>query len=123
MLTRLEQRLPLLTRGPRDLPERQRTLRATIEWSYQLLEAEEQTLFARLAVFAGGCTLQAAEQVCDASLETLDSLVDNSLLQHRSDRYEMLETIREYAREQLDQSGEADTVGRRHAQRLLDLLR
>jgi len=79
-LARLEQRLPLLVGGPRDLAERQRTLRATIDWSYQLLTSDERTLFARLAVFVGGCTLEAADAVCDASLEALDTLVDSSLL-------------------------------------------
>src|SRR2546421_2207358 len=80
MLSRLDQRLPLLTGGPRDAPERQRTLRATIAWSYELLGADEQQLFACLAVFAGGCTLEAAEQVCEADLDTLQSLVDKSLV-------------------------------------------
>jgi predicted ATPase len=70
LLARLEQRLPVLTGGPRDLPERQRTLRATIEWSYALLDPVEQRALARLSVFAGGCTLDAAEQVCDTSPET-----------------------------------------------------
>jgi predicted ATPase/DNA-binding SARP family transcriptional activator len=115
LLTRLEQRFPLLTGGPRDLPERQRTLRATIDWSHSLLAPDEQQLFARLAVFHGGCTLEAAERVCDATLEVLDGLVGNSLLQYRSGRYIMLETIREYAHERLDQGGEAETIARRHA--------
>jgi tetratricopeptide (TPR) repeat protein len=102
LVERLEERLPLLAVGMRDVPERQRTLRATIEWSYELLSANEQQLFARLAVFAGGCTLEAAEQVCDASLDTLASLVDKSLLRHRERRYWMLETIREYALDRLE---------------------
>ena len=99
LLERLEQRLPLLTGGARDLPERQRTLRATIDWSHDLLRAEEQRLFARLAVFAGGCTLEAAEEVCEADLDTLQSLVEKSLLRHTDGRFWMLETIREFAGE------------------------
>ena len=96
--------------GARDLPERQRTLRATIAWSYDLLGAEEQQLFARLAVFAGGCTLEAAEEVCEAELDTLQSLVEKSLLRHTDGRFWMLETIREFAGERLDESGEADAM-------------
>jgi len=115
LLERLEQRLPLLAGGARDLPERQRTLRATIEWSYGLLADEERRLFARLAVFHGGCSFEAAEQVCDGSVEMLDGLVGSSLLQHQAGRYTMLETIREYARERLQLSGELDTIARRHA--------
>jgi predicted ATPase len=121
ILERLDQRLPLLTGGARDLPERQRTLRATIEWSYELLTPKEQRLFARLAVFSGGCTLDAAEQVADADLDTLQSLVDKSLLRHTDERFWMLETIREYAAERLEESGEADELRRRHAKRLLAL--
>ena len=90
------QRLDLL-KGGRDADPRQQTLRATIEWSYELLSPEEQQLFARLSVFAGGCTLEAAEEVCDADLDTLQSLVEKSLLRFTDGRYWMLETIREYA--------------------------
>jgi predicted ATPase len=115
ILERLEQRLPLLTGGPRDAPERQRTLRATIAWSYDLLSPEEQTLFGRLSVFSGGCTLAAAEDICGAGLDALQSLVDKSLLRFDEDRFTMLETIREYAVERLEASGEADAVRRRHA--------
>jgi predicted ATPase/class 3 adenylate cyclase len=121
ILERLEQRLPLLTGGARDLPERQRTLRATIAWSYELLTNEEQQLFARLAVFRGGCTLEAAEQVCEADLDTLQSLVDKSLLRHTDERYWMLETIREYATDRLEESGEAEEFKRRHAEHFLAL--
>ncbi len=121
ILERLEQRLPLLTGGARDLPERQRTLRATIEWSYDLLPEEEQRLFARLAVFRGGCTLEAAEEVADADLDTLQSLVDKSLLRHSQERYWMLATIREYAAERFDESGDADAVSSRHAEWFLRL--
>jgi predicted ATPase/class 3 adenylate cyclase len=121
ILGRLEQRLPLLTGGARDAPERQRTLRATIEWSHDLLSGSEQRLFARLAVFRGGCTLEAAEDICDADLDTLQSLVDKSLLRHSHERYWMLETIREYAAERLESSGEAEEMRDRHAQHYLAL--
>jgi len=121
LLARLEQRLPLLAGGAKDLPERQRTLRATIEWSHELLTADEQRLFARLAVFGGGCTLEAAEAVTDADLDTIQSLVDKSLVRLRDDRFWMLETIREFAVERLEASGEADDIGRRHAEHFLAL--
>ena len=121
LLERLEQRLPLLTGGARDLPERQRTLRATIDWSYELLTPPEQRLFARLAAFAGGCTLEAAEEVCEADLDTLQSLVEKSLLRHTDGRFWMLETIREFAWEQLRDRGEEDTIARRHASYFLQL--
>src|SRR5262249_35578456 len=120
LLARLEQRLGLLTGGPRDRPERQRTLRAAIEWSYSLLDADEQRAFARLAVFAGGSTVEAAERVCEASLETLESLTDKSLLYARGERFRMLLTIREFARECLLASEEADLVTRRLAEMLCD---
>jgi predicted ATPase/DNA-binding SARP family transcriptional activator len=115
LLARLERRLPLLTGGARDLPERQRTLSAVIEWSHDLLDADEQRLFARLAVFLGGCTLEAAEAVCDATLDLLAALVDKSLVREREGRFQMLETIREYASERLEASGDADELRRRHA--------
>lgn len=102
ILERLAQRLDLL-KGGRDADLRQQTLRATIEWSHDLLDDEEKQLFARLAVFVGGCTLEAAEAVTDADLDTLQSLVDKSLVRHTGDRFWMLETIREYAVEQLDE--------------------
>src|SRR6185503_6798693 len=116
ILERLDQRLPLLAGGARDVPERQRTLRATIEWSYELLNDDEQQLFARLGVFRGGCTLEAAEDVADADVDTLQSLVDKSLLRRTDDRYWMLETIREFAAEQ---TGEESR--RRHAAYFLEL--
>jgi predicted ATPase len=115
LLARLERRLPLLTRGARDLPERQQTLRAAIAWSYDLLTEEEQRLFRRVCVFAGGCTLDAAESVADADLDTLYSLVDKNLLRHSDERYWMLESIREYATERLEESGEAGNLRARHA--------
>ncbi len=122
LLERLEQRLPLLTGGRRDAPERQRTLHATIEWSYDLLSERERVLFARLGVFAGSFTLEAAEEVCDADLETLDSLLEQSLVRRwESGRLGMLETIREYAVELLDRSGEAAEIRRRHAEFFLAL--
>src|SRR5687767_3354780 len=122
LLQRLEQRLPLLAGGTRDAPERQRTLRATIEWSHELLSAGEQRLFARLAVFRGGCTLEAAEAVVDADLDTLQSLVDKSLVRVRdSGRFWMLETIRELALERLEASSEAEELRRRHADFFLAL--
>jgi predicted ATPase len=115
LLARLEQRLPLLSRGPRDAPERQRTLEATIEWSYDLLEPDEQGLFARLGVFAGGFDLAAAEVVCDASLELVERLVERSLVRRRaSGRLGMLETIREFALDRLENSGDRDAVVRSH---------
>jgi predicted ATPase len=97
-----------LLKGGRDADPRQQTLRATIEWSYELLSEAERQLFARLAVFRGGCTLEAAEDVCEADLDTLQSLVEKSLLRFSDERYWMLETIREYAVERLEESG---TVG------------
>ncbi|HEY2937172.1 MAG TPA: hypothetical protein VGJ25_11275 [Gaiellaceae bacterium] len=99
LLERLE--LALLTGGSRDLPDRQRTLRATIEWSVDLLDDGERTLFERLGVFAGGFGLRAAEAVCDASLDELASLVEKSLVRRTGERYGLLETIRELARERL----------------------
>jgi predicted ATPase/class 3 adenylate cyclase len=121
ILERLEQRLPLLTGGARDLPERQRTLRGAIAWSHELLSVEEQRLFARLAVFLGGCTIEAAEDVCDADLDTLQSLVDKSLLRHTDERYWMLETIQEYAAGRLEESDVAEELRRRHAEHFLAL--
>ncbi|MBA3376635.1 MAG: adenylate/guanylate cyclase domain-containing protein [Actinobacteria bacterium] len=119
LLERVSQRLDLL-RGGRDADPRQQTLRATIEWSHALLEAAERQLFARLSVFAGGCTLDAAEAVCDGDLDTVASLVDKSLLRKSGDRFWMLETIREFSSEQLDESGEAEKTRRRHAEFFLD---
>jgi predicted ATPase len=97
---RLAQRLDLF-KGGRDADPRQQTLRATIEWSYELLTPEERQLFERLSLFAGGCTLEAAEAVADADLDTLQSLVDKSLVRRTGERFWMLETIREYAGERL----------------------
>jgi predicted ATPase len=116
LLERLERALPLLTGGRRDAPERQRTLRATIEWSSQLLDPAAQQLLRRLSVFAGSFTLEAAEEVCEANLETLESLLDHSLVRRwASGRLGMLETIREFAVGQLEASGEDLELRRRHA--------
>jgi predicted ATPase/DNA-binding SARP family transcriptional activator len=118
---RLEQRLPLLKDGPRDVPERQRTLEATIEWSHDLLDAKQRTAFRRLSVFAGGCTFEAAERVCNADFETAASLIDKSLVEQRGGRLAMLDTIREFAGERLRESGEANETRRKHAEHYLRL--
>jgi predicted ATPase len=120
ILDRLSRRLDLL-KGGRDADPRQQTLRATVEWSYDLLTSGERQLFARLAAFAGGCTIEAAEEIADADLDTLQSLVDKSLLRHTGERFWMLETIREYAAERLVESAEADELRQRHAQHFLAL--
>jgi len=133
LLARLEHRLAVLTSGARGLPARQQTLRSTITWSYELLPAAEQRLFRRLSVFVGGCTLGAVEAVCSeadaAASDVLDgvaSLLDNSLLQQTEQaeeepRFVMLETIREYARECLEASGEREGMRRAHASYYLRL--
>jgi predicted ATPase/class 3 adenylate cyclase/Tfp pilus assembly protein PilF len=144
LLERLERRLPLLTGGAQNLPARQQTLRNTIDWSYELLDADEQALFARLAVFVGGCTLEAAESICadrepriedggwkmedrssifyppSSILDGLAALVDKSLLRQLegrdgAPRFVMLETIREYALERLVARGEEAALRQRHA--------
>jgi predicted ATPase len=124
MLARLGNRLALLTGGARELPDRQRTLRATLDWSYDLLDADERSLFARLAMFVGGWTLDAAEALCDLgdeaeALRHLSALMAKSLVQqtnaHDEPRFTMLETVREYALEWLEQNGEMERSRRRHA--------
>jgi predicted ATPase/class 3 adenylate cyclase len=120
ILERLSGRLDLL-KGGRDADPRQLTLRATIEWSFDLLDEDEKLLFTRLAVFRGGCTLDAAEQVAEANLDTLQSLIDKSLLRHTGERFWMLETIREYAAERLQESVDADEPRRRHSGQFLAL--
>jgi len=120
ILERLSQRLDLL-KGGRDADPRQQTLRATIEWSYELLAETEQQLFARLSVFVGGCTLEAAEEIADADLDTLQSLVEKSLLRFTDGRYWMLETIREYAGDRLEKACETQQIRRRRALYLADL--
>jgi predicted ATPase/Flp pilus assembly protein TadD len=131
VLQRLSNRLKLLKGGPRDLPTRQQTLRGTIDWSYDLLEEVEKSLFGRLSVFAGGRTLEAIEEICDPdgdldALERVESLVEKSLLRQEEGvggepRFVMLETIHEYAREKLQESGEAEEIGRAHAEYFLAL--
>lgn len=133
MLARLQSRLKLLTGGARDRPARQQTLRGTIDWSYQLLDAGEQKLFRRLAVFPGSFSLEAAEAICNApeglDLDVLDgvmSLVSKSLLRQMDElagasRFAMLETIREFADEKLAESGELGALRTRHAQYFADL--
>ena len=123
LLRRLEQRLPLLASRARDVPDRQQTLRATIEWSYELLDPAERQFFRRVSVFRGSFSVAAAESVCSAELETVESLVVKSLLRRRwgSDRLLMLDTIREYAWEQLQASPEAEAVQRSHAEFFLDV--
>jgi predicted ATPase len=132
ILSRLKRSLSLLTSGARSLPERQRTLRAAIAWSYDLLDPVEQRLFARLSVFTGGWTLESAEAVCqpeELGLDILDglaSLVDKSLIRRveppgRPSRFSMLETIREFGQERLEASSDLEPVRRRHAEHFLDL--
>ena len=117
LLERLDHSLALLTGGARDAPERQRTLRATIEWSHALLDEEGSELFARLAVFAGTFSLRAATSICTTNIDALQDLVEASLVKPSGDdRYLMLETIREYAAERLDQRDDAIDVRRRHAE-------
>jgi predicted ATPase len=128
LVARLDSSLVLLTSGARDSDERQRTLRATIEWSHDLLSEPEKTLFARLAAFAGGCRPEEAEAVCNSAgelgmdiIDALATLLDKSLLRQRADpdgepRFWMLETIREYADERLQERGELDEVRQRHAE-------
>jgi predicted ATPase/class 3 adenylate cyclase len=112
ILERFSQRLDLF-KGGRDADPRQHTLRATIEWSYDLLSEEEQRLFRALSVFAGGCTLESAEEVADANVDTLQSLVEKSLLRFTNERYWMLETIREYASQLAERP--SDPVSLKHA--------
>jgi predicted ATPase len=120
ILGRLSQRLDLL-KGGRDAQARQLTLRATIEWSHDLLSPEERTLFARLSVFAGGCSLEDAEAVAGADLDTLESLVDKNLVLKREDQFSMLETIHQFAAERLEESGTAQELRGVHAAHFLAL--
>jgi len=132
ILSRLDDRFKLLTGGARDLPSRQQTLRNTLEWSYSLLKEDEKTLYARLSVFVGGFSLEAAEAVCNAEnkldiLEGLTSLANNSLLRQEEitdgePRFGMLETIRSYALERLADSGEMETLREQHARYFGDVV-
>lgn len=133
LLDRLDRRLAVLTGGARDMPHRHQTMRAAIDWSYTLLPAEEQTVFRYLAVFRGGCTLDGATDCIDALmrspndlLDTFMALLDNSLVVITPDapdgpRIEMLETVREYAEERLEESGTTTAMRRAHARHFLDL--
>jgi tetratricopeptide (TPR) repeat protein len=123
ILGRLGRSLDLLTTGPHDAPERQRTLRATIEWSHELLSEEERQLFECLAVFPGSFAIEAAEAICSAELDALESLLDKSLLRQTGEgRFFMLETIREFALERLEEDG-AEEVRRRHASYFYELVK
>jgi predicted ATPase/class 3 adenylate cyclase len=129
LLSRLSNRLKLLKGGARNLPARQQTLRATISWSYNLLNEEEKTLFWRLSVFSGGSTLEAIGEICDLEedidvLEGVDSLLEKSLLRQEEGvggepRFVMLETVHEYAREKLEESTQAEKIKRAHAEYFL----
>jgi predicted ATPase/class 3 adenylate cyclase len=132
LLARLERRLDILTGGARDLPARQRTLRDAIAWSYDLLDENEQALFRRLSVFVGGCSVEAVEAVAlpspdrVSSVDLLESLLDKSLLRqvegaHGQPRFAMLEVLREFGREVLEERGEHHTLRDRHARFFLAL--
>jgi predicted ATPase/DNA-binding SARP family transcriptional activator len=121
LLDRLERRLVLLSAGGRDTSERHQTLRAAIDWSYQLLDDDERGVFARLAVFVGGCSLDDAEAVAGADLDMVASLIEKSLLRHDGGRITMLETLREYALERLDREPDEAAVRQRHAETILAL--
>jgi predicted ATPase/Tfp pilus assembly protein PilF len=130
MLARLDNRLALLTSGARDLPTRQQTLKSAIGWSHDLLDGEEKRLFARLSLFVGGWTLEAVEAVCDQDdlsvLEGVTSLLDKNLLRQEQDQagepwFIMLQTIQEFARERLEESGEAEATQHAHAEYFLAL--
>jgi predicted ATPase/class 3 adenylate cyclase len=121
ILDRLAQRLDLL-KGGRDADPRQRTLRATIDWSHGLLDARDRRLLRRLSVFAGGTMLAGVEEVCEGDVDTIESLIDKSLVRSLGGRYTMLETVREYAAEQLKSSGESDAQHARHAAFIRDLM-
>ena len=130
---RLEKSLIVLSSAARDLPARQRTLRGAIDWSHELLSEDERAVFRRLSAFVGGSRIDVAERVCDPDgalgtpvVDALSSLVDKSLLRCSADadgetRFAMLQTIREYARERLEEAGEAVEVRERHARWILEL--
>jgi predicted ATPase len=122
LLERLRQRLPLLATRARDVPERQRTMRAAIEWSYDLLAPEQQELFGRLSVFAGGFMLEAAEEVVEADIDALQSLVEKSLVRYDGQRFSMLETIRAFAFELLTADENRREIHGAHARHYRDLV-
>lgn len=133
LLRRLDHRLQFLTGGAADRPSRQQTLRAAIDWSYQLLAEPERAVLARLSVFSEGCDLEAAETVCglddgsDDVLGPLEALLDHSLIQRQDStsgepRVVLLDTLREYANERLEERGEAETLRERHASYFADLV-
>ena len=122
LLERLRDRFEMLTARARDVPERQRTLQATIDWSYELVGPAERRLFSQLSVFAGDFSFEAAEAICAADLGTLELLVDSSLVQAAGDsRFRMLEIVRQRAAERLQEEGEAEAVSRRHADFFVEL--
>ena len=121
LLARLERRLPVLISRARDVTDRQRTLHATIAWSYELLDADEARGFRALAVFRGGATLDAIEAVTGADADLVESLVDKSLLRRRRGRLVMLETVREFALDELERADESASVRDAHASYFLEL--
>jgi predicted ATPase/DNA-binding SARP family transcriptional activator len=123
LAARLSDALSVLSRGPDDAPERQRTLRATLDWSFELLTAGERDAFAALAAFAGGCELDAAEAVTGAPLPVLEDLVDKGLVTAHAGRLGMLEPVRQYAAERLAERGDAADVRERHVAYHRDLAR
>ena len=108
--------MAFLTGGAHDLPERQRTLQATIDWSYRLLAEGEQAAFRRFSMFRGGATVEAAEAICGADVGTLQRLVEASLIRQQGGRLELLELLREYAIDRLEQSDEKVATEQRHAE-------
>ena len=123
LLRRLAATPDVLAGTRRDAPERHRTLRATIEWSYSLLDEDERSLFARLGVFAGGWSAEAAETVAGADANLLESLVEKSLVRRDGERLSMLESIRRFSHEQLEAGPDAELLSRRHAQFVAELVR
>ncbi|HEX6711853.1 MAG TPA: BTAD domain-containing putative transcriptional regulator [Thermoleophilaceae bacterium] len=122
LTARLADALDALGPAARDAPDRQRTLRATLDWSYRLLSTAEAEAFGRFAVFAGGATIHSAERVTGGDVETLQGLVENHLLLRRADRLVMLETVREYARHRLDDHPQAAKIHKRHCHHYLALV-
>jgi predicted ATPase/DNA-binding SARP family transcriptional activator len=121
LASRLQEPLAILDRGARDAPARQRTLRATIDWSYNLLDADVRSAFAALAVFPGDCTIEAAQAIARASLHALAALQAKSLIARRGERLVLLETLRDYAAERLTERADADEIRSRHARHFVTL--